>query len=265
MLYAVRALIPGLLVGLLLALSFQYFLPSVQLPNLFSETADLGSTRLQETAGFADMLRNSLQIAGRSVRSVIAYKSARIAAPSVHQTTSTSTSTFDNKAFSTTASMASTKTFFEAIKERRTIYQLTKELSVSDERIKEIASDIILHVPSSFNSQSARIVVLLNQEHDKFWEFTREILKTMVPEDQWAHTEGRINGFKGAYGSVSACRVSSRDKIYNILTFVFVGPLLRRPSPRARPPGAIPHLRAPLPRLVRGHVRHAPVRHVGCA
>jgi len=98
--------------------------------------------------------------------------------------------------------MASSKPFLEAVKERRSIYTLNKDAPISDDKIVDIVKQAVLHVPSSFNSQSARLVVLLNAEHEKFWEFVRAVLKPMVPEDQWSHTEQRVDSFKAGYGTV---------------------------------------------------------------
>ncbi|KAF2014542.1 Nitroreductase [Aaosphaeria arxii CBS 175.79] len=98
--------------------------------------------------------------------------------------------------------MASEKSFLQAIKDRRTIYALNKTAPIADEKIVSIVKDAILHVPSSFNSQSARLVVLLNDEHDKFWEYVKEVLKPIVPADQFAKTEERVNGFKAGYGTI---------------------------------------------------------------
>lgn len=76
--------------------------------------------------------------------------------------------------FSTSkANMAHDKlTLKEAVQHRRTIYQLTKKSPISDERIKEILNVAIKDVPSSFNSQSTRIIALFKDEHDKFWDGT---------------------------------------------------------------------------------------------
>jgi predicted oxidoreductase (fatty acid repression mutant protein) len=98
--------------------------------------------------------------------------------------------------------MSDKKTFLEAVQQRRTIYALNKKAPISDKQTQEIVNQAVLHVPSSFNSQSARLVVLLNEEHDKFWDFTLEILKTMVPEDQFSGTQQRITGFKNGYGTI---------------------------------------------------------------
>lgn len=90
----------------------------------------------------------------------------------------------------------------DAIKHRRTVYQLTKKSSVSDERIREIVTQAIHDVPSSFNSQSTRLVVLVKNQHDKFWQVVTDILKAHVPESAWEHTKQRMDMFSGAYGTV---------------------------------------------------------------
>ncbi|KAK5170273.1 putative nitroreductase [Saxophila tyrrhenica] len=92
--------------------------------------------------------------------------------------------------------------FKEAVQNRRSIYQLTKKSPISDDRIKEILSTAVNDVPSSFNSQSTRLVVLLKEEHTKFWQIVMDILKGIVPEDSWEHTGNRLNGFMNAYGTV---------------------------------------------------------------
>lgn len=92
--------------------------------------------------------------------------------------------------------------FLEEIKKRRTYYAITNKSPISDARIHEIVNDIVLHVPSSFNSQSSRVVVLLKKEHDKLWDFHTEVLKPIVPAAQWSATEGKIGSFKAGYGTV---------------------------------------------------------------
>ncbi|MBB2182815.1 nitroreductase family protein [Lachnospiraceae bacterium MD1] len=94
------------------------------------------------------------------------------------------------------------KDFARAIEDRRTYYGLSKEAVVSNERIKEIVEHAVKHTPSSFNSQSARVLVLLEKEHDKFWNITMEALRKVVPAESFQATEEKINSFAGAYGTV---------------------------------------------------------------
>ena len=58
------------------------------------------------------------------------------------------------------------------------------------------------HTPSAFNSQSARIVLLLGNHHDKLWDITMEALRKIVPADKFSSTEEKINAFKSGYGTV---------------------------------------------------------------
>ena len=94
------------------------------------------------------------------------------------------------------------KNFYEAIKERRSIYAISKESPISDERIQEIVEDIVKHVPSAFNSQTTRTVILLGEFHDKLWDITMEALRKIVPANNFASTEAKINSFKSGYGTV---------------------------------------------------------------
>lgn len=94
------------------------------------------------------------------------------------------------------------KNFYDAIKERRSIYSISKESPISDEKIKEIVEYSVKHVPSSFNSQSSRAVVLLGESHDKLWDITMEALRKIVPEENFASTEQKVNSFKAGYGTV---------------------------------------------------------------
>lgn len=96
----------------------------------------------------------------------------------------------------------STSAFFDAIKNRRSVYSLNKKIPVSDSRIEELLEGAILHTPSSFNSQTTRIVVLLKDDHDKFWEITKAALKPLTPEENYPATVQKMDGFKAAYGSV---------------------------------------------------------------
>ncbi|WP_445492428.1 nitroreductase family protein [Niallia sp. 03133] len=90
----------------------------------------------------------------------------------------------------------------EAIKNRRTYYGISKEQVVSDEKIQEIVNEAVLHTPSAFNSQSARVVVLLGEQHDKAWDLTSDALRKIVPAENFSSTEQKINSFKAGYGTI---------------------------------------------------------------
>jgi len=92
-------------------------------------------------------------------------------------------------------------TFLAYIKNRRSYYPLSKELPISTQRIQEIIGEAVQHVPSSFNSQSNRVVVLFGAEHEKFWDLTTEVLKAIVPAEQWEPTGQKMAMFRGAAGT----------------------------------------------------------------
>ena len=102
----------------------------------------------------------------------------------------------------TTPASMDSKSFKEAVALRRSIYQLNKKAPIDDKKIQEIVRTAVKEVPSSFNSQSTRVVVLLNDDHDAFWDIVKDILKAHVPEDKWEHTGSRIQGFRNGYGTV---------------------------------------------------------------
>ncbi|WP_243345476.1 nitroreductase family protein [Parabacteroides sp. FAFU027] len=94
------------------------------------------------------------------------------------------------------------KDFYAAVADRRTFYGIGKEIKVSDEKIEEVVAHAVKHTPSAFNSQSARVVLLLKSEHDKLWNITMEALRKIVPPEKFTPTEEKINSFKSGYGTV---------------------------------------------------------------
>lgn len=100
-------------------------------------------------------------------------------------------------------SKQNTKPFLQEIEDRRTIYNTETTISISDQELEEMIEHIIKYVPSAFNSQSTRIVLLLNDKHQKFWDNTKTVLKdVMGPDRDFAPTEQRIDGFKHSYGTI---------------------------------------------------------------
>lgn len=94
------------------------------------------------------------------------------------------------------------KEFWEAVKARRTFYGISKEAVISDESIQNVVEDAVKYTPSAFNSQSARVVILLGKEHDQLWEITKASLKKIAPASNFAATEEKINSFQNGYGSL---------------------------------------------------------------
>lgn len=108
------------------------------------------------------------------------------------------------RAFSDTPHKMIAKSFQEAIAGRRSIYSLNKNTPISDEKLIQTIETITSNVPSSFNTQSTRLVVLLKDEHDKFWDLVEHVLQpNLTSDEQRQKTGGRLGMFKAAYGTVS--------------------------------------------------------------
>lgn len=69
--------------------------------------------------------------------------------------------------------------FWEAVKGRRTFYQISDEAVTSDERVLELVRDAVRHAPTSFNSQSGRVVILLGENHERLWDITNLIITSI--------------------------------------------------------------------------------------
>lgn len=94
------------------------------------------------------------------------------------------------------------KDFYEVLENRRTIYGISKENTISDERLKDIIKFAVKNTPSAFNSQSSRVVVLLGENHDKVWNIAKEELRKIVPKESFEGTEKKIDSFKIGYGTI---------------------------------------------------------------
>ncbi len=95
------------------------------------------------------------------------------------------------------------RTFEEALANRRSYYRLGNDRPVTDVEIVRIIHEAVKHVPSAYNSQSTRIVLLLGDEHRRLWDIVKSILKMMLPEEIYAQTEKKIErSFANGYGTV---------------------------------------------------------------
>lgn len=95
------------------------------------------------------------------------------------------------------------KSFVEALEHRRSYYVLTNQSPVSDGEIEKIIDLAVTYVPSAFNSQSTRVVLLLGEHHRKLWQIVKETLRPIVPPEAFAATEAKIDqSFASGYGTV---------------------------------------------------------------
>lgn len=98
--------------------------------------------------------------------------------------------------------------FLEELKNRRTIYALGRNTEVSDEKIVEVIKEAVRQSPSAFNSQTTRVLILLNDEVTSFWNemVANDLEATMkeqgVPEEAIAGTKEKLANFATSKGTV---------------------------------------------------------------
>lgn len=92
--------------------------------------------------------------------------------------------------------------FLENMKQRRSIYALGKEVTLSDDELVTLIQDIVKLSPTAFNNQTTRAVILLHKHHDKLWDIVYDTLKPIVPEGAFTSTAEKLAGFKASYGTI---------------------------------------------------------------
>lgn len=93
--------------------------------------------------------------------------------------------------------------FIESISRRRSIYNLGKNVETPHQDIVKVIEDVVEQMPSSFHAQSSRVVVLFGDEHQKVWNIVKDTLRPMIPAEQFAQTEAKIDGcFAAGVGTV---------------------------------------------------------------
>ncbi|EFE38908.1 nitroreductase family protein, putative [Trichophyton verrucosum HKI 0517] len=102
----------------------------------------------------------------------------------------------------------STETFIELAKARRSVYSISNASTVPDSQLEQLVHDAIKHVPSSFNTQTTRIVLLPHDENQRFWDTVQGVYMSMVergtfPESKWkAGTKPKLDSMRAGYGTI---------------------------------------------------------------
>ena len=93
-------------------------------------------------------------------------------------------------------------TLLDLVQKRRSCYALTDKIPLSQAQLVNLVKQAVKHAPSAFNSQSSRVLVLLENKHHAFWQLTSEALQKIVPPNAWAATQAKIDSFDKAYGTI---------------------------------------------------------------
>lgn len=95
------------------------------------------------------------------------------------------------------------QSFVEALKNRRSLYAIEAKSPVPDQEIEHIIKTVLTYVPSAFNSQTTRMVLLLGEHHKRLWSIVKEILRQRMKGRDFTPTESKIDhSFASGYGTV---------------------------------------------------------------
>ena len=90
----------------------------------------------------------------------------------------------------------------DVIEKRRSIYDLGKKEVIPYDKLVNLVKHKVMHCPSAFNSQSARVVVLFENAHLRLWGMVYNALREIVPQNKFAPTEAKIKSFANGYATI---------------------------------------------------------------
>lgn len=90
----------------------------------------------------------------------------------------------------------------DLLKKRRSIYHLGANLPLAEAEIVRSVEDTVKYMPSAFNSQSARLLVLFGKQSRQLWQIVQETLRAVVPAEKFATTAEKINSFAAGAGTI---------------------------------------------------------------
>ncbi len=89
------------------------------------------------------------------------------------------------------------------MKQRRSIYNLGKQVSQSQDDITTLLKDVIKESPSAFNSQTTRVVFAFGDAHEKVWDIVLDELKKVAPAEAFEGSKQKVEQqFKAGFGTI---------------------------------------------------------------
>ncbi|MBP5352249.1 MAG: nitroreductase family protein [Alphaproteobacteria bacterium] len=90
----------------------------------------------------------------------------------------------------------------DSLSRRRSIYTLGKLPASSEKCVEEAVRVCLKNCPTAFNVQSARVVILLGEQQQKFWDMVNAALKKILPAEKFKASKTRIDAFAAAHGTI---------------------------------------------------------------
>ncbi len=92
--------------------------------------------------------------------------------------------------------------FMSAVENRRSMYALSSESTLSHQEIEDLVRHAVKHCPTANNSQTGRVIILFGEHHIRLWDIIEEALKKVVPEKRFPRTQAKIETFRQGYASL---------------------------------------------------------------
>ena len=95
------------------------------------------------------------------------------------------------------------RNFVQAIGHRRTCYHLGPHQLVATDEIIDMLDTVLLNIPSAFNGQSTRLVLLMGEHHLRLWEIVKQRLAEIVATENFERTREKIDScFAAGCGTI---------------------------------------------------------------
>ena len=83
----------------------------------------------------------------------------------------------------------------ESLKERRSYYDINKNLPVEEGKVFDLVEQATELVPDAFNMKSSRVIVAVGAKHNQLWDNIYDVFQGKVPRE-------KIDSFKNGYGTI---------------------------------------------------------------
>ena len=94
-------------------------------------------------------------------------------------------------------------TFIEAVSNRRSYYHLSNKAVIDDSAITALIDSLLYTMPTPFNVQASRIVLLMGEHHRELWQMLTDILRKMLPDETFRSSHEKIKrAFASGRGTV---------------------------------------------------------------
>ncbi|HOJ44974.1 MAG TPA: nitroreductase family protein [Bacilli bacterium] len=94
-------------------------------------------------------------------------------------------------------------TYLDALRSRRSNYDLTDKTSIPISELEDLLAQTLELSPTGFNSQSSRIVVLVEQKHQMFWDLVLAGIKKEIGDTpSFAKSQEKIANLRRSAGTI---------------------------------------------------------------